>query len=71
MFDLRVPESMASLPGRVYVFEVEDKLPKRTHAERLAQMREYSRKRKQARFSQGGALSDGRNICAGTGITSA
>jgi hypothetical protein len=45
LFDLRVPDSMRDMPGRVYLSEVADKLPKRTHQERLAQMREYSRKK--------------------------
>jgi hypothetical protein len=46
VFDLRVPESLASLPGRVISLCPEDALPaKRTHAERLEQMREAQRQR--------------------------
>lgn len=41
MFELRVPESMASLPGRLYVCEDDPVQPVKTHAERLQQMRAY------------------------------
>ena len=52
MFDLTIPPSLAELPGRVIIApEFAPKRPKRTHAERLAQMREYSRKRKENRLA--------------------
>lgn len=46
MFDLRIPESMASLPGRFNYLEDDPVKPKVTHEERLQQMREYAKARK-------------------------
>jgi len=41
MFDLRLPDSLASLPGRLHVCADDPVQPVRTHAERLQQMRAY------------------------------
>lgn len=44
MFDLRIPDSLASLPGRLHICEDDPVQAVRTHAERLAQMRAYRAK---------------------------
>ena len=46
MFDLCVPESWAAIPGRVHVCRDDPVMAKKTHAERLEQMRDYAAKRK-------------------------
>lgn len=45
MFELRCPDSLASLPGRLHVCEDDPVEPPKTHAERLEQMRQYNARR--------------------------
>ena len=46
MFDLQVPESWAAIPGRLHVCRDDPVMAKKTHAERMEQMRQYQAKRK-------------------------
>jgi len=45
VFELRIPESLANMPGRLHVCEDDPVQATRTHAERLEQMREYNARR--------------------------
>jgi hypothetical protein len=45
VFDLRIPSSLASLPGRLHVCEDDPVQAPKTHAERLSQMKAYNARR--------------------------
>ena len=46
MFDFCVPASWAAIPGRIHVCRDDPVMAKKTHAERMEQMRQYAAKRR-------------------------